>query len=93
MAGSTPNRVTCAVAAGCARNSAEWVVERPDNTGNVAVPLADWGVMAFSWSHGRNRRGDTSFSLSAYDLTRLNIMSDGSDKRELTSVKPVGPER
>jgi hypothetical protein len=62
----------CAAGVSCKRNSAEWIVERPDVNYSPAR-LADWGDMGFYGAEAAAESTDEP--IAAYNHTRINLVN------------------
>ncbi|MGD0742277.1 MAG: G1 family glutamic endopeptidase [Acidimicrobiales bacterium] len=63
-----------AITFSAAQESAEWIVERPEVNGNTAVPLADFGSVAFT----NATVNGTTDSISAFTALSIEMVDSGS---------------
>jgi hypothetical protein len=79
----------CAAGVSCKRNSAEWIVERPDVNYSPAR-LADWGDMKFYGAMAA--AGSTDEPITDYSHTRINLENLTGSKviAKIDSLNPAG---
>jgi hypothetical protein len=63
----------CATGLTCARDSAEWIVERPGYGGHDYVPLADWGTMKVPGDEAAT--GGASQPVKAFSNTPIDMIN------------------
>jgi hypothetical protein len=78
---------TCASNLTCARDSAEWIVERPGLGGNSLAHLADWGAMALAGD--RASTGGAHLAVGQFPNTPIEMVSNGKE-RYLAQVAGLG---
>ncbi len=79
---------TCASGLTCARDSAEWIVERPGYGGGVYAPLADWGTMKVPGDEAAT--GGASQPVKAFSNTPIDMVNL-ADTYYLAKVGTLNP--